>query len=291
LREGAVHVEQEKPVDAAPIPRSSSRSKITLRGEWTLFVFTGVVLALVAVFAAVQVGGRIVRLADALAYAGAGLIALALSVGHLGRPERAWRAAVNWRTSWLSREVLLVGAFIGLSAAWMLVAPWISLSSPILRGAGPVVALLGFVAAIAVDRVYSVILPPAGDASAGRRRIPLGPVLAGSLYLSALLIGPAWLWVPLGVARACVTIFGRSFTGSHLALPALRIALGFIAAPAMRALAGVPEPTPWIFALALAGELIERACFYESLVVTTPRLEMDAALCADAAGVLSETPA
>lgn len=33
----------------------------------------------------------------------AGLIA---SFFHLGRPERAWRAAAMWRTSWLSREVI-----------------------------------------------------------------------------------------------------------------------------------------------------------------------------------------
>jgi DMSO reductase anchor subunit len=33
----------------------------------------------------------------------AGLIA---SFFHLGRPERAWRAATMWRTSWLSREVI-----------------------------------------------------------------------------------------------------------------------------------------------------------------------------------------
>ncbi|MCU7946435.1 MAG: dimethyl sulfoxide reductase anchor subunit, partial [Candidatus Thiodiazotropha sp. (ex Cardiolucina cf. quadrata)] len=35
----------------------------------------------------------------------AGLIA---SVFHLGRPERAWRAATQWRTSWLSREVVIL---------------------------------------------------------------------------------------------------------------------------------------------------------------------------------------
>jgi len=33
----------------------------------------------------------------------AGLIS---SIFHLGRPERAWRSAAMWRTSWLSREVL-----------------------------------------------------------------------------------------------------------------------------------------------------------------------------------------
>src|SRR5262245_36428379 len=32
---------------------------------------------------------------------------LLCSTAHLGRPERAWRAFSQWRTSWLSREGLL----------------------------------------------------------------------------------------------------------------------------------------------------------------------------------------
>jgi DMSO reductase anchor subunit len=39
---------------------------------------------------------------------------LAASFLHLGRPERAWRAASQWRTSWLSREVIVLPAFMGL---------------------------------------------------------------------------------------------------------------------------------------------------------------------------------
>lgn len=39
---------------------------------------------------------------------------LAASFFHLGRPERAWRAAAKWRTSWLSREVIVLPAFIGV---------------------------------------------------------------------------------------------------------------------------------------------------------------------------------
>ena len=40
-----------------------------------------------------------------------GLIA---SFFHLGRPERAWRAASQWRTSWLSREVIALPALMGM---------------------------------------------------------------------------------------------------------------------------------------------------------------------------------
>jgi len=54
-------------------------------------------------------------------YAHGSLIALLFLVGgliasffHLGRPERAWRAATKWRTSWLSREVIVLPAFMGV---------------------------------------------------------------------------------------------------------------------------------------------------------------------------------
>jgi DMSO reductase anchor subunit len=47
----------------------------------------------------------------ALAFLVAGLVA---SFFHLGRPERAWRAAAMWRTSWLSREVIVLPAFMGI---------------------------------------------------------------------------------------------------------------------------------------------------------------------------------
>jgi len=43
---------------------------------------------------------------------GGGLFA---SFFHLGRPERAWRAASQWRTSWLSREVIVLPAFMGVA--------------------------------------------------------------------------------------------------------------------------------------------------------------------------------
>ena len=45
----------------------------------------------------------------ALAFLATGLVA---SFFHLGRPERAWRAAAMWRTSWLSREVIVLPVFM-----------------------------------------------------------------------------------------------------------------------------------------------------------------------------------
>ena len=51
----------------------------------------------------------------ALLLAAGGLVA---SFFHLGRPERAWRSASMWRTSWLSREVIALPVFMGLLFLW-----------------------------------------------------------------------------------------------------------------------------------------------------------------------------
>jgi sulfite dehydrogenase (quinone) subunit SoeC len=49
---------------------------------------------------------------------------LAASTAHLGRPERAWRAFSQWRTSWLSREGVMAVATVApaavLAVGWVL---------------------------------------------------------------------------------------------------------------------------------------------------------------------------
>ena len=45
---------------------------------------------------------------------------LAASFLHLGHKMRAWRAVLMWRTSWMSREVIVLPAYIGLTALWWL---------------------------------------------------------------------------------------------------------------------------------------------------------------------------
>jgi DMSO reductase anchor subunit len=58
-------------------------------------------------------------------YAIGSLLALVLlaagltsSFFHLGRPARAWRAASQWRTSWMSREVIVLPVFMASVFAW-----------------------------------------------------------------------------------------------------------------------------------------------------------------------------
>jgi sulfite dehydrogenase (quinone) subunit SoeC len=97
---------------------------------WSMIFFTtlsgagqGLMLVLFGWEVASSVG--LVRTPSAQFYAvGAGWVLLLCGAGlvaatfHLGHPLRAWRAASQWRTSWLSREVIVLPAFMAVVLAW-----------------------------------------------------------------------------------------------------------------------------------------------------------------------------
>jgi DMSO reductase anchor subunit len=84
---------------------------------------------------------------------GLGLFA---SFFHLGRPERAWRSATKWRTSWLAREVIVLPAFSGAAFVWG--ALYFFGIDPVLLVAGNVTIhlslLVGFVATLLAFLLY-----------------------------------------------------------------------------------------------------------------------------------------
>ena len=97
----------------------------TLAGAAQGLLFT---LALAALFGLELAPGFLslaLGVAEVLLVAG-----LAASFMHLGRKTRAWRAVLMWRTSWMSREVIVLPAFIALVGLWWLSlhfgfgAPW-----------------------------------------------------------------------------------------------------------------------------------------------------------------------
>ena len=101
-----------------------------MRPAWSVIIFTtlagagqGLLLALFAADAYDAARGQAslapqfvaAAVAASLALVGGGLLA---SFFHLGHPERAWRSAAMWRTSWLSREVIALPLFMALVAAY-----------------------------------------------------------------------------------------------------------------------------------------------------------------------------
>jgi DMSO reductase anchor subunit len=81
-------------------------------------------------------------------------LGLAASFFHLGRPERAWRAAAMWRTSWLSREVIVLPAFGGLALAW---AAAHALGLPATRALGTGAALAALALFVCTAMIYASV--------------------------------------------------------------------------------------------------------------------------------------
>lgn len=94
---------------------------------FSVVIFTTIAGAAQGLVVALAVATLLGRPASAAFVSGALLLAVVMlvvglgaSFAHLGRPERAWRAAMMWRTSWLSREVIVLPVFIGITGLWWL---------------------------------------------------------------------------------------------------------------------------------------------------------------------------
>ncbi len=92
---------------------------------WSIILFTTIAGSaqglVVALAVACLAGADLDRAFLGWSLAGATVLlvaALVASSFHLGHRLRAWRAALMWRTSWMSREVIVLPAFIALIGAW-----------------------------------------------------------------------------------------------------------------------------------------------------------------------------
>jgi len=95
-----------------------------MRPAWSVLFFTTLAGAGQGLFLALVAGDFWLGLPKPWLAAGAGVSAaltfagLVSSTFHLGHPERGWRAATRWRTSWLSREVIVLPAFLASVFFW-----------------------------------------------------------------------------------------------------------------------------------------------------------------------------
>lgn len=124
------------------------------------------------------------------------VVAATTSLAHLGSPRNAWRALGNVRRSWLSREILFVGAF-SVGAAGVAVLQWTRIGSAGWRGgAAGAAALLGGALLYAMSRVYRLRTVPAWDtrltpAAFLLTAASLGPLAAALALAFALGAGAA----------------------------------------------------------------------------------------------------
>lgn len=232
--------------------------KITSRSEWTLVTFTLVAQVLVG-----MVLGATVRGTDlpALPLALAGALAAVVSTAHLGRPLRFWRAGLNLRRSWLSREVVTWSAFMGVA----ILAFSLDAGGDGLRW---VAVAIGIACLACIDRVYAVMARYArsrlDDVSAVTGGLLVGAASGGVLGAAGVLVG----W-------RCAAFRMRA-AATHRALQPPRWMEGTRAALAVAGLAllafAPAAPLPGLAAI-VAGEILDRIAFYDALDLVTPRTQ------------------
>ena len=141
-------------------------------------------------------------------------LGLVAAIFHLGHPLRAWRSAAMWRTSWLSREVIVLPLFIAVSLACA-VAPSMGWSTLALGLLGCALALLLFLCtgmiygAVTVIREWATPLTPLNFGLMG--------LASGTLVAAAL---AAWytpaLSQPLAIAALFATAVAAAVRGGTL---------------------------------------------------------------------------
>lgn len=91
--------------------------------------------------------------AIALVLLGLGLVA---SFFHLANPQRAWRAATRWRTSWLSREVILIPVLFGLAVLYV-AAHALGLSHNVSLGLGIATVAASLALFVCTGMIYACV--------------------------------------------------------------------------------------------------------------------------------------
>ncbi|MEO1337727.1 MAG: DmsC/YnfH family molybdoenzyme membrane anchor subunit, partial [Myxococcota bacterium] len=230
------------------------------------------------------------------------VVALLSSVGHLGRPQYAFRALIGLAHSWLSREILALGVFFGVASVYVLLV-FIGDDSIILDTARYGVTGVGLAAVLTSAMIYI---------RTGR------PGWASLLTAAKFLLTSVWLGV---LSSLAIRVILQNPQGTTLLLSITMVAAAFKLAIELSALVALsssvespfrqrasalvgPLRTLWltrlgfgfwggligpflffehlpvwgalsIWLLAVGGELIERHLFFVSSVA--PRMPGDLA--------------
>jgi sulfite dehydrogenase (quinone) subunit SoeC len=159
----------------------------------------------------------LVALMLALALVSIGLLS---SLGHLGQPQRAWRALSQWRTSWLSREgvaalVTFVPALcLGAALLPAMIASDARVATIVLAPTGVACAIALIVCALATTACTAMIYASLKPVPAWRHRLVVPVYLLFALVCGGLL----WLAITSFAQRMPVAaLLAACFGGLALA--------------------------------------------------------------------------
>lgn len=142
---------------------------------------------------------------------GFGLLALAASTMHLGRPQYAFRAVIGLRHSWLSREIVAFGVFAGAACLFAAIC-WVSPSSWLLITTGWAVAISGLLGVFCSIMIYVFT---------GREFWSFGTT-ATKFMLTSAVLGIAATWLSILVFGTFVDIPAAEQLSLQAGVPLLK---------------------------------------------------------------------
>ncbi len=150
------------------------------------------------------------------------VVALSVSLFHLGTPANAWRAVANLPSSWLSREILLAILFAGVSCL-LTGLEWAGLATPAARSLIlSAAALLGLALIVSMANAYRLRTIPAWDSWGTLASFLVTALMLGGLTVGALLVlTPGLPPEVLRVSVQWITLEALALMGAQLALVVL----------------------------------------------------------------------
>jgi DMSO reductase iron-sulfur subunit len=245
-------------VDTFKTAQRLPQSKICFESEWILIIFT----FLSPIFIALVTASLLSRNStNPLYIVFATLFSFALSTLHLGKKMRAWRAVLNCKHSWLSREVLFWSLFLMM----MLVNTFILPGNNIILG---LASLAGFTALFSMDRVYQVTMHHSLSNFHSANTLFTAFLFVGLFSANPFLFSIIWilklyLYLKRKISQHNMKLF----------LSILRIGSGYVL-PILLWMASIVNFYWFLILCIILSELIDRIEFYLEFDIVTPFSEL-----------------
>ena len=215
-----------------------------IKTEWSLLLFSFITTLSVSTLISAFIKGV---LPNKILFLSMILVAGVISLFHLGKQNRAWRAIANWKKSPLSREIVLFLLFSLFSALTVFsMIPGLFIAS----------CILGLILLIAIDMVYLF----------ADKRTSLffhsGQTFLSGMFIVSMLSGALVPFLLIAVLKLTATVYSLFInkSGNDYVIRYLR--LGLLLVVCVRLISETSFSDGVIISLFLTGEFLDRLLYY-----------------------------
>jgi DMSO reductase iron-sulfur subunit len=236
------------------------KPKIDLAKEWTLVAFTLLAAFLVGWYSTLIFNHKI----NYFLFFAIGTTALLVSTFHLGKIFRSYRAILNIKNSWLSREILFFTLFLSLA----FVCEYFFNSNLFLKW---LIIFLGLASLISIDRVYQIL--PGKTVAFHSANVLLTGILFFSFFIDRKEIFIAVIFIKMILYSIRIfPLLKKQLANPFISMSRWIIGFFFVL---LFETSDLPNLQIIGFICLLIGEIIDRCEFYLELKIPTPQWQIN----------------